>query len=353
MRVRHPRDPNPHIPGARHPLSVDRRAFLRWGGLTAAGLVLGGHSATATPAAAAPILSRRPVALIANSLSDTLTVADAQTLGPVGTLRVGREPHKFRLSLTGRSVYSCNVTSNEMVEIDVSTLRILRRIPILDPYNVVFTHDGRYLYKLAYRYTFVEIHDGATFQRLKRLPTGRQPSHFAVSPDGRWFVNANQRADAVSVIDTQTMTIARLIPVDPLPAGVAISQDGRHMFVASGGAGTISVFTTDEWRLTKKLHSGKDTHEMAATQDGRTIFVTNRGENTVSVFDVARREIVTKFPVPGGPDMPVLSADGSQVWVSGRYGDTTTVVDTRTLKILSTFRTGHSPHGVFLVPDRG
>lgn len=353
MRAQHPRDPNPDSPGARRPLSLDRRTLLRWGGLTAAGLALGGRSDTATPAAAAPPLSDRPIALIANSLSDMLTVADAQTLEPIGTLRVGREPHKFRLSPTGRSVYSCNVTSNEMVEIELGTLRILRRIPILDPYNVVFTHDGRYLYKLAYRYTFVEIHDGTTFRRVKRLPTGRHPSHFAVSPDGRWFVNANQHSDAVSVIDTRTMTVARLVPVDPLPAGVAISRDGRYMFVASGGAGTISVFTTDEWRLAKKLHSGTDAHEMAATQDGRTIFLTNRGENTVSVFDVARQEIVTKFPVPGGPDMPVLSDDGSRLWVSGRYRDVTTVVDARTLKILSTFPTGHSPHGIFLVPDRG
>lgn len=327
---------------------LSRRAFLKWGSLTAAGFALG-RSPMATPAAATTLdPSARPFALIANSLGNTLTVVDAKTLEPVDTMRAGREPHKFRESLTGRSVYCCNVSGNEMIEIDLATLRPLRRIPILDPYNVTFTRDGRYLFKVAYRYTFVEVHDGHTFARIKRLETGRQPSHFALSPDGRWFVNANQHSDLVSVIDAHRLTVARRLKMDPLPAGVAISHDGRYMFVASGGAGTINVFATDEWRLIKKVHSGADTHEMVTTRDGSTIFVTNRRENTVSVFDVSRQEVVSKFPAPGGPDMPVLSPDGSQLWVSGRFGDTTTVVDTRTLRILHTFRTGRSPHGIYL-----
>ena len=87
---------------------------------------------------------------------------------------------------------------------------------------------------------------------------------------------------------------------------------------------------------------------MIMTQNGRYIFVTNRGENTVSVFDVASGRVLEKFHVPGGPDMPMLSADGRHLWVSGRYADIGTVVDAHTLRIVRTFRTQHSPHGVFL-----
>jgi len=287
------------------------------------------------------------VALIANSLGNTLTVADAHTLAPIRIIPVGREPHKFRLARDARAVYSCNTTSNELIEIELATLRPRRRIPMLDPYNVIFTKDGRHLYKVAYRYDFVEIHDGETFRPLPRLQTGRQPSHLWFSPDGRWFVNTNQHADSVSVIDTQAMRVARILRVDPQPAGIQISQDGHYMFVASH-VGTISVFATDGWTLIKKVRSGKGAHEMVATQDGRTIFVTNRYEDTASVFDVAAQRVVAKFPVPGGPDMPMLSPDGARLWVSGRFGDTASVVDVKSLKILATFPTGRSPHGVFL-----
>ncbi len=334
---------SPQPPRAR---SLDRRTFLRGGGLIASGLAFGDLLGPAPePLAAA---ETRVVALIANSLSDTLTLVDGATLEPVGTLPVGREPHKFRQSLDGRTVYSCNTTSNEMIEIDLRTLCPIRRIPMLDPYNVGFTKDGRYLYKLAYRNTFVEIHDARTFRRIKRLETGRQPSHFWFSPDGRWFVNSNQHAHTVTVIDTERMVVAHRLRVDPLPAGIEISADGHYMLVASGGAGTISVYSTDEWKLVRKLRSGADAHEMVATRDGRTIFVTNRRENTVSAFEVGPQKVVAKFHAPGGPDMPVLSPDGSQLWVSGRYDDTATVLDTRTLKPIGTVRTGHSPHGIFL-----
>jgi YVTN family beta-propeller protein len=292
-------------------------------------------------------MSRRIVGLIANSMSDTLTVVDGRALEPVATIKVGREPHKFRQARVGRTVYSCNTSSNEMLEIDPASLRIVRRIPILDPYNVVFTRDGRYLYKVAYRHDFVEIHDGQTFQPLKRLHTGRQPSHMWFSPDQRWFVDSNQHANSVSVIDTEGMVVARQISVDPLPAGVEISRDGRYLFVASH-VGTISVFATDEWKLVRKVDSGKGAHEMAVTADGRTIYVTNRYEDTTSVFDVAGQLVVEKFRVPGGPDMPVLSPGEDHLWISGRFGDTATVVDTRSLKILNTFPTGHSPHGIFI-----
>ena len=285
--------------------------------------------------------------LIANSMSDTVTVADGRTLEPVSTLKVGREPHKFRQARAGGTVYSCNTTSNEILEVDPASLRIARRISILDPYNLAFTEDGRYLYKVAYRYDFVEIHDGKTFQPLKRLHTGRQPSHMWFSPDQRWFVNSNQNANSVSVIDTERMIVARRLPVDALPAGIEISRDGQYLLVASH-VGTVSVFATDEWKLVRKVHSGKGAHEMAVTADGRTIYVTNRYEDTASIFDVAKQRVVEKFHVPGGPDMPVLSPEEHQLWVSGRFGNTATVVDTRSLKILNTFPTGRSPHGIFI-----
>jgi YVTN family beta-propeller protein len=335
---------------------LTRRAFFQRAGLAAGLAALGSPVGfMLSPAdAAAPSTTHdapaktRLVAFIANSLSDTVTLADGHTLEPFGTLRVGREPHKFRRSLGGDTVYSCSTTSNELIEIDLRTLRPVRRIPILDPYNIAFTADGRHLYKLAFRYAFVEVHDARTFRRITRIETGRQPSHFWLAEDRDWFINANQHADAVTVTDTRALRVIHRLPVDPLPAGVALSRDTRYLFVASGGAGTISVIATDEWKLVKRVHSGKDAHEMIVTRDGRTIYVTNRGENTVSAFDVPGQRVAAKFPVPGGPDMPMLSPDDSQLWVSGRYGDTATVIDTRTLRILNTLPTEHSPHGVFL-----
>jgi YVTN family beta-propeller protein len=339
------------VPG----VQFGRRTLLRQGGLAAAGLLglraitpeLARAGAAAPPAVAPSASAGRPIALVANSMSDSLTLVDAQTFEPLRTIAVGREPHKFRESRNGRGVYSCNTTSNGLIEIELATLETRRRIPMLDPYNILFTQDGRHLYKVAYRYDFVEIHDGETFRPLKRLQTGRQPSHMWFSPDGRWFVNTNQHADSVTVIDTQAMCVARTLRVDHLPAGIQISRDGRYLFVASH-VGTISVFDTDEWRLIKKVKSGAGAHEMVATRDGRTIFVTNRYEDTTSAFDVASQRVVAKFPVPGGPDMPMLSADGAHLWVSGRFKDTTSVVDTRSLKRLATFPTGRSPHGIFL-----
>jgi len=337
----------PQTPGGREH-RVSRRRVLRDAGVVLAAALAGTDAWEPAGALAAGAGPGRPIALIANSMSNTLTVADARTFEPIAMMPVGREPHKFRLSQGGRTVYSCNTTSNEMIEIDLATLRRIRHIPILDPYNVTFTQDGRHLFKLAYRYTFVEVHDAATFRRVRRLQTGQSPSHFALSPDGRWFVNSNQLADTVSVIDTQTLGVAHLLPVDPFPAGITISHDGRYMFVASGHAGTISAFETERWRLVRRVPSGRDAHEMVVTRDGSHIFVTNRGENTTSLFDVRSQRVIEKFHVPGGPDMPMLSADGRHLWVSGRYADIATVVDARTLRVLRTFRTEHSPHGVFL-----
>src|SRR5690242_8410544 len=64
---------------------VTRRAFLRRAGAAAALAALG------APAEAAPPAKTRLVAFIANSLSDSVTLADGQTLEPFGTLRRSEE----------------------------------------------------------------------------------------------------------------------------------------------------------------------------------------------------------------------------------------------------------------------
>src|SRR5437879_3651839 len=95
-----------------HLSPLTRRDFLRRGGLAIAGVAgaigplrpgtILSAGAPSGSAGAVPDGERRPVALIDNSVGDTLTVADGQRLEPVSDSKEGRDPHQFRQSRDGR-----------------------------------------------------------------------------------------------------------------------------------------------------------------------------------------------------------------------------------------------------------
>ncbi|HSJ05478.1 MAG TPA: YncE family protein [Longimicrobiales bacterium] len=85
----------------------------------------------------------------------------------------------------------------------------------------------------------VEI-DVETWALVRRLPAGDGVYNLAASPDGRLLVATNKRGNSVSVFDLAAGTeIARIPTLRPVVHGVAISDDGRYAFVSVEGRGAM------------------------------------------------------------------------------------------------------------------
>lgn len=148
---------------------------------------------------------------------------DAPKAGDVSCSPTWAQP-----SRDGRTVWvACNRAS-ELVEIDVASWTMRRRLPTgAGTYNLATTHDGRLLVGTNKRDQSVSIHDAVTGAELARVPTSRRvPSGLVVSPDDRYvFVSCEgvgSEPGTVDVIDLATRTRVASVDVGQMAGGIDV-----------------------------------------------------------------------------------------------------------------------------------
>jgi YVTN family beta-propeller protein len=188
-------------------------------------------------------------------------------------------PHGSRVNHAGTAVYIACMMSDELVVIDPSALRIVRRVPLgsghpmsaaeharmearadsapvklapgaasstlpgqnpdcLTTY-VSVSPDDRTIYLACNHGNELQVRDAGTLDLVRRLPTGTGAYNVEPSPDGRWVLVTNKKAQSVSVFDTRTWTEAARIPTTKrVPHGIAFSPDSRYAFVSQESVGT-------------------------------------------------------------------------------------------------------------------
>ena len=136
------------------------------------------------------------------------------------------QPTWAQPSVDGKRVFvACN-KSSEIVEIDVDTWSLVRRIPAGNGvYNLGVTPDGKLLLATNKRDASVSIFDIATMRELARLPTKRKVVHgVAVSPDSRYAFftveGIGEQPGTVEIVDLQARRVVASVDTPPQAAGI-------------------------------------------------------------------------------------------------------------------------------------
>jgi DNA-binding beta-propeller fold protein YncE len=129
-------------------------------------------------------------------------------------------------SANGSSVFvACN-KANDIVEIDVASWKMTRRIAAGDGvYNLAATHDGKLLLGTNKRGQSVSVFDIATGKELARIPTTRKvASGIVVSSDDRYafatIEGVGSQPGTVDVIDLTTLQRVASVDVGPQAGGI-------------------------------------------------------------------------------------------------------------------------------------
>jgi len=138
----------------------------------------------------------------------------------------GCSPTWAQPSADGSKLYvACN-KSNDVVEIDVRSWAMTRRIPMGDGvYNLAATHDGRLLIGTNKRNQSVSVVELASGKEVARIATLRKVVHgVAVSPDDRYaFVSVEgvgSQPGTVEVIDLAARQRVAAVDVGPQAGGI-------------------------------------------------------------------------------------------------------------------------------------
>ncbi len=196
-------------------------------------------------------------------VTSTISVVETQTMTEVAQVPSGVMPHGARLSSDGKLLYSVNMMSDELIELDALRFEIKRRLPLggaaaneggahaghaghgdgamvmqIEPSWVSKpTADGKvYVTGLSAAKVF-EV-DLAAWRVVRTFETPPGPYNVAITPDGTTMVVTYKKSDAVGIWDLASgQETARIETTRRIPHGVAITGDGRYGFVTVEGVG--------------------------------------------------------------------------------------------------------------------
>jgi DNA-binding beta-propeller fold protein YncE len=122
--------------------------------------------------------------------------------------------------------------------------------------------DGARLYVACNGSSDVVEIDVASWSMLRRIPAGDGVYNVAVTADGGTLVATEKRAGSVSLIDLASGAVRARIPtLRPVVHGIALSDDGRYAFVSVEGKGaepgTVEMIDLIERRRTAAVDVGQ------------------------------------------------------------------------------------------------
>ena len=293
-------------------------------------------------------LAHAEVAIVLNSGDGTISVINKAKMEEIRRFPIGKEPHHLMATPDDKHLIVANAASNELVFLDPLTGDIRRRIDkISDPYQIGFTPDKKWFVSVSNRLDRVDIYLGSDFSLVKRIPTGKTPSHVAFDANSTIALVTMQDSNELVGIDLASQTIKWRMKTGNMPAGVWVTPDDRYALVGMTGEDYVEVIDWRTQKSVKKITTGKGAHNFLALGDGKRLFVSNRVSNTINVIDQSTLTVVDTIDMPGGPDCMELTRDGKQLWVTTRWIKKVSIYDMASRKVIKQIPVGKSPHGIY------
>jgi DNA-binding beta-propeller fold protein YncE len=320
------------------------------------------YAAAAAGDISARVASYPAYAYVPHNKSGDVWVIDQHTFEVVSKCPVGVEVQHVVPSYDMSVLYATDDVGNVIRAIDPATGQCGATIPVIDPYNMYFTPDGRYAISVAEELKELVWYDPVTWtvQDTTPVPDCAGVDHADFSVDGRTAVFTCEFAGRIAVVDVATHTLQRTVdmPVRNTmmgPQDIKLAPDGSAYYIADSDSNGVWMLDASATTVLRHIDTGKGAHGLYLSRDATKLFVSNRLEGSVSVLNAYTGDVEAKWQIPGGgsPDMGNVTADGSQLWLSGRYDRVVYVLDTGDGHLISKIPVGNGPHGLTLMPLPG
>ena len=311
------------------------------------------------PGMLSPVVRDFPARVyVPNTESNTVDVIDPATYKVIDHFKVGRLPQHVTPSYDLKTLWVLNDLSSSLTRIDPATGAMHETIPVIDPYNMYYTPDGKYAIVVAEMRERLEFYDARTMKLAKELWVPcKGVDHMDFSANGRFLIASCEFGEAVIKVDVAEQKLLGRLPIKPagMPQDVKTSPDGAVFYVADMHANGVHLIDGDTFQQIGFIPTGKGAHGLYVSRDSKVLYVSNRMEGSISLIDLATRKVTRRWELPGGgsPDMGGVSADGKVLWLAGRYNSEVYAIDTADGHLLARIPVGHGPHGLCVYPQPG
>ena len=198
----------------------------------------------------------------------SVSIVDLGSMIEIARVETCTMPHGSRFAPDGLHHYSTCMVDDQLVEIDVSTLEVDRRLDLVT---------------------------GESLPLDRTMTTGRSrqqcsPTWAAPSPDGRFVYVPCNKGNEVIEVDLQDWRITRRLPTPGAPYNAMVTPDGSRLAVTLKGAARLGVIDLTDGALHEVPTTRRVTHGVSVTPDGRFAVVSVEGiggePGTVDAIDL-------------------------------------------------------------------
>jgi YVTN family beta-propeller protein len=258
-----------------------------------------------------------------------------------------------------RPIFVLNSLDADVSVIDPATWQVVRRIPTgKEPHHLYLTPDEKSVIVANAAGNTLTFLDPVTGEVQRTLRQIADPYHLRFSPDMKWFVIAANRLNHVDIYRWNPtadppLKLARRLSASKVPSHLAIDSASRTVYVSLQDSDELMAIdlATQQPRWTVKV--GKTPADLYLTADDRTLLVGLTGDRFVEAWDVSGAAPVLSKRIATGAGAHAFRAKGDRrhVFVSNRVANTLSLIDTQTLTVVAELPGPGGPDCMELMAD--
>jgi DNA-binding beta-propeller fold protein YncE len=250
-------------------------------------------------------------------------------------------------------VYGASETGRLVFAIDCATNRVISRVPVQYPLNVVYDSLDNKAYVTVYNYETCDsvlVIDGSTHERLRMIPVRGATNLVWDRIFNRVYVSCDLQWD-VKVIDCRTDSVIATIRTGDGPLTMHINPRRRKLYVQNYDEGTIAVVDMTRNEVAGMVNTGY--YQRSGCYDPYADRYWVGLGNRITVVDCATDSVTATLPTGVDQWVMALAADGFGRVMACVYGaDVLFAIDAHSCSTLSRTAVGRDPRVLAWNSDR-
>lgn len=147
----------------------------------------------------------------------------------------------------------------------------------------------------------VSVIDPASWQEIKRIPTGKEPHHLYLTPDEKSLIIANAFSDSLTFIDPRTAEVQRTVRDIRDPYHLRFSPDMQWLVTAANRLNHVDIYRWDGANpaLVKRIATSRTPSHLWIDSRSTTVYVTMQDSDELVAIDLQQQ--VQKWRIRTGP----------------------------------------------------
>lgn len=319
--------------------------------------------------------------LLALSKRDhTLAIVDPTTLGVLGKVPVGEDPHEVTASPDGKTAYVAIYGGGGLHTINVIDLAAQKRLadidtrPLFGPHDLTFVNNK--LWFTVEGSKAIARYDPSNNGIEWAMGTGQDRTHMIyVTSNAKKIYTTNVASGTVSILQDTPVQRSNAVPpknappggnMPPPPGGQSrenwvhtvipvsrgaegfdVSPDSAELWTASAEDGKIYIINLVEKKLIGTIDANVNgANRLKFTPDGKMVFISSLASGNLTVYDTKTQKQVKQINIGHGAAGIVMQPDNTRVFVACTPDNYIAIIDLKTLAVTNKIDVGGGPDGM-------